>query len=114
MIKISICFLYLRIFSTSTLRKVLWGTQIFNILLIVAFLCADFGQCVPLSYFWLAWDKEHSGSCFNINAMAYAHSAINIALDIWMLILPATEVWRLNMSSKKKLSVSAMFAIGIL
>lgn len=114
MIKISICFLYIRIFSNSTLRKVLWGTQIFNSLLIVAFLCADFGQCRPLSYFWNAWDQEHSGSCFNINAMAYAHSAINIALDIWMLILPATQVWKLNMSLKNKLAVSAMFSIGIL
>ncbi|KAI7782216.1 hypothetical protein LA080_013761 [Diaporthe eres] len=113
MIKISICFLYIRIFSNSTLKKVLWGTQTFNILLIVVFLCADFGQCVPLSYFWDAWDKEHSGSCFDINAMAYTHSAINIALDVWMLILPAIQVWRLNMSFKKKLGVSAMFAIGI-
>ncbi|KAI3392170.1 hypothetical protein diail_6118, partial [Diaporthe ilicicola] len=113
LIKISICFLYIRIFSNSTLKKVLWGTQIFNVLLIVAFLCADFGQCVPLSYFWDAWDKEHSGSCFDTNALAYAHSSINIALDVWMLILPATQVWRLNMPFKKRLDVSAMFAIGI-
>lgn len=113
MIKISLCFLYIRIFSNSALQKVLWGTQIFNVLLVLAFLFADFGQCIPLSYFWNAWDKEHLGSCFNINAMAYAHSAINIALDVWMLLLPATEVWKLNMSLKK-LGVSAMFAIGIL
>ncbi|KAK7731893.1 hypothetical protein SLS63_005190 [Diaporthe eres] len=113
MIKISICFLYIRIFSNSTLKKVLWGTQIFNLLLVVAVLGAEFGQCVPLSYLWDAWDQEHSGRCFNINVVVYAHSAINIALDVWMLILPATQVWRLNMSFKKKLGVSAIFAIGI-
>lgn len=75
---------------------------------------ADFFQCQPISYFWESWDGEHSGHCFNINALAWAHSALNIALDFWMLYLPATQIWSLQMKLKKKLGVILMFGIGIL
>ncbi|PSR87248.1 hypothetical protein BD289DRAFT_241435 [Coniella lustricola] len=112
LIKASICFLFLRIFQDTTFRRLVWATQIFNLLVVLAFLGADVGQCHPLDYFWHSWDGEHKGKCIDINAMSYAHSALNIALDVWMLILPATQVWKLNMSVKWKLQSSAVFALG--
>lgn len=115
MIKISICFLYMRIFRDNPIfQRIMWGTQAFNILLVLAFVGADLGQCQPLSYFWQGWDNEHQGRCFNINAMSYAHAAINIALDVWMLFLPATQIWSLNLSRERKIGISMMFGVGIL
>ncbi|KAI3398753.1 hypothetical protein diail_8620 [Diaporthe ilicicola] len=114
MIKISICFFYMRIFQSPGFQKVMWATQIFNVLTMLVFFLVGWAQCRPLNLFWQGWDGEHKGSCFNINAFAYAHSAVNIAIDLWMLILPATQVWRLNMTLKKKLAVTLMFACGIL
>lgn len=114
MVKASICFLYIRIFQNTTFRRVVWATQAFNGLLVLAFVSADFGQCRPLSHFWYSWDGDHDGVCFNINAYSKAHSAINIALDFWMLILPATQIWKLNMSTKRKCEAMAIFAVGLL
>lgn len=49
-----------------------------------------------------------------MNAFAYAHSGINIGLDVWIIILPIHEVWKLNMSVRWKLQAMTMFAVGIL
>lgn len=49
-----------------------------------------------------------------VNAMAYAHAGINIALDVWMLYLPATQVLNLRVSFKKKLGIMSMFGLGVL
>jgi hypothetical protein len=114
LIKTSILFLYLRLFPDPKFRRVIWATQAFNLLLVGSFIVSDFFQCRPVSFFWESWDGEHEGRCFNINALAWAHSAINIALDFWMLYLPATQVWSLQMKVKKKIGVILMFGIGIL
>lgn len=114
LIKTSILFLYLRLFPDPKFRRTVWATQAFNFLMVGCFIISDFLQCQPISFFWQNWDGEHSGRCFNINALAWAHSALNIALDFWMLYLPATQVWSLQMKVRKKIGVILMFGIGIL
>lgn len=114
LIKTSILFLYLRLFPDPKFRRTVWATQAFNFLMVGCFIISDFLQCQPISFFWQSWDGEHSGRCFNINALAWAHSALNIALDFWMLYLPATQVWSLQMKTRKKVGVILMFGIGIL
>jgi hypothetical protein len=114
LIKMSICFFYRRIFTGVAFQRLLWFTQVFNGLVVLTFVLLVFTQCQPLSYVWTAWDGEHQGTCINIQAVSYIHSAINIALDIWLLVLPATQVWSLKMTTKKKAAVFSMFAIGIL
>lgn len=114
MIKISICFLYLRLFPAEKFRRLVWATQVFNVCVLVTFTFSSAFQCRPLSYFWTGWDGEHSGSCNNINAAAWAHAGVNIVLDIWMLGLPASQVWKLNMPARKRFNILAMFGFGIL
>lgn len=113
-IKASILFFYLRIFPDQTFRIVLWCTQIFNLLSATTFIIIICVQCRPVSYFWTGWDGEHEGSCWDINAIAWAHGGINTALDVWMLVLPATQIYGLNIQLKKKIWVLAMFGVGIL
>lgn len=113
-IRMSICFMYLRLFPDAHFRRWIWGTQSFNIAFTIAFLAAGLAQCRPLSTFWLNWDGEHPGQCVNINAMVRSHAAINIALDLWMLALPASQVFGLMMSKRKKIGLMVMFGVGIL
>lgn len=112
-IKISICFLYLRLFPGEKFRRLVWATLIFNLFVLVAFSFSSVFQCRPLSYFWSGWDGEQKGTCDNINAAAWAHAVINIVLDVWMLGLPASQVWRLNVPMRKKIEILAMFGFGI-
>ncbi|KAL2279610.1 hypothetical protein FJTKL_13299 [Diaporthe vaccinii] len=45
--------------------------------------------------------------------MAWSHAIINIALDLWMLALPASQVWGLKMPLRRKIGVMIMFGLGI-
>lgn len=55
-IKISITFLYLRLFPERRIRRFLWATQIFNVTLVGVFVIVDLAQCQPMSYFWDMWE----------------------------------------------------------
>lgn len=113
-IKISIIFLYMRIFPGRTFQKVLWATQVLLIASLTAFSVADGFQCRPVQYFWTFWDGRKTGTCFNINAFSFVHAGYNLGLEFWMLALPASQVWNLNMSLKKRIQVLSMFGFGIL
>lgn len=114
LIKMSICFLYLRLFPNKDFHRVVRITQVINVLILVGFLLTDLTQCKPMSYFWTHWDGQHKGWCINSNAMIWAQAAVNIGLDIWLLALPASQLWILNVPDRKRLGVHVMFGLGIL
>lgn len=55
-IKISICFLFLRLFPERRIRRYLWATQVFNVTVVVVYVIVDLAQCQPMSYFWDMWE----------------------------------------------------------
>ncbi|KAF6795339.1 integral membrane protein [Colletotrichum sojae] len=112
-IKASMLYLYLRVFSTRKFRTVLWATQIFNILLGSAYVLLSLVQCQPLQHYWNGWDGEHTGKCADLNTIGLTHVGFNIGLDVWMLILPLTQLYKLKLPRKKKIGVMAMFSVGI-
>ncbi|KAJ4422438.1 hypothetical protein N0V82_002886 [Gnomoniopsis sp. IMI 355080] len=116
LIKSSMCFFYMRIFPDRVVRRYLWATQFFNFILVTTFIIVDLAQCKPVSWFWNRLDQNttETGRCININAMSWAHAIINIALDVWLLALPAVQIMRLQMALGKKVHVLAMFALGAL
>ena len=67
--------------------------------------------CSPRAKFW---DPLLPGTCVNINAVNIITSVINAISDILLLVLPISCVWKLQMSSRKKLGVSAVFATASL
>ncbi|KAH6854782.1 CFEM domain-containing protein [Chaetomium sp. MPI-CAGE-AT-0009] len=112
LVKVCMLLFYLRIFPSPTVRRLLWGTLIFNVLFGIIFFFVAIFQCAPVSYFWNGWDGEHEGKCLNKNAIAWANAAISIALDIWMLAIPLAQLKALNLHWKKKIGVGLMFVVG--
>ncbi|CAN9310169.1 unnamed protein product [Alternaria alternata] len=112
LLKLTLLFFFLRIFPKPMIRRLLWATVAFNCLNGVAFTFAAIFQCRPISFYWTKWDKEGSGQCIDINGLAWTNAIISIVLDIWMLALPLFEVFNLQLSWRKKLSVAVMFCVG--
>ncbi|KAF4781173.1 CFEM domain-containing protein [Colletotrichum scovillei] len=112
-IKASVIYLYIRVFSIQGFRTLLWCTQIFNFLLGGSYILLSLVQCQPFQHYWNGWDGEQDGHCADLNTIGLTHVAFNIALDVWMLILPATQLYKLNMELKKKIGVMAMFSVGV-
>ncbi|KAF5485250.1 hypothetical protein CGCS363_v014721 [Colletotrichum siamense] len=114
-LKATILFFYQRVFGgfSSPFTTILWCTQAFNLLTFIGFTIPTIAQCQPLSFAWEGWDGRHEGFCLNILSMIVTHAAVNIGLDVWMLVLPSTQVLRLNLRWREKAEILAMFGIGI-
>ncbi|KZL77936.1 CFEM domain-containing protein, partial [Colletotrichum tofieldiae] len=114
-LKASILFFYLHIFRlvNPAFTTVLWCTQASNFANCVAFTVAKLNQCKPFSYSWEGWDGRHLGRCVNLHAMLISHAALNVAMNVWMLALPMTQVLWLNLRKRQKVEVLSMFGLGI-
>ncbi|EUC28265.1 hypothetical protein COCCADRAFT_30444 [Bipolaris zeicola 26-R-13] len=112
LLKLMLLFFFLRIFPKQSIKRIIWATIVFTCLYAIAFITASIFQCRPISYNWWKWDGEHQGQCININALAWSNAIISIITDIWMLAVPLWEVFQLQLSWRKKLSVAIMFCVG--
>ncbi|KAF7555206.1 hypothetical protein G7Z17_g2393 [Cylindrodendrum hubeiense] len=114
LMKLSLLFFYLRIFPGQLIRQLLWGTIIFNSLFGISYVFVAIFHCHPINYFWNKWDGEHEGHCTDLNAISVSNATISIALDLWMLVLPISQLRYLNLSWKKKVGIGLMFFVGTL
>ncbi|ETS84582.1 hypothetical protein PFICI_02607 [Pestalotiopsis fici W106-1] len=111
-LKLSMLFFYLRIFPSRSVRRVVLGAVAFDILFGVAFIITALLQCRPISYNWTNWRGEGGGQCIDISAVAWANAAVSIALDLFMLGIPLSQLRQLNLHWKKKVGVALMFCVG--
>ncbi|KAJ3949188.1 uncharacterized protein N0V96_000303 [Colletotrichum fioriniae] len=114
-IKASILFMYLRIFHLpgERITIALWVTQVLNLMNGIIFIFVGLFQCNPVSLAWTFWTGDATGKCIDIVYLALAHAGINIALDVWMLVLPLTQVWGMNLARRKKFAIMFMFSLGL-
>ncbi|CEI63206.1 hypothetical protein FVEN_g253 [Fusarium venenatum] len=112
-LKLSMIFFFLRIFPTKGVRKSLWSTVIFTAIFGLVYIFITIFQCRPISYFWTKWDHEHEGTCLDVNAVVWSSASINIALDIWILTIPLSQLKKMNLDWRKKIGVGMMFSVGI-
>lgn len=115
LIKLSLSLFYVRIFPGTIIKRLLWGTVIFNILYGATFVITAIFQCTPINYFWTQYVEDHAvGKCININAFGWANAAISVALDIWMISIPLSQIPKLKLHWTKKFGVAIMFFLGAL
>ncbi|TLD23792.1 hypothetical protein PspLS_06961 [Pyricularia sp. CBS 133598] len=116
MLKLSLLFFLLRIFLDRTVKRLLWATiatvAIFTTITTLAMAL----QCYPKpEAFWTAWDgsPEYQGQCkIQVTALSLSNASFSVIMDIWMLAIPFWQLRKLQLETKKKLSVAVMFAMG--
>lgn len=113
-LKLTLIFFYLRIFPSTGVRRVLWGTVAFIAAYGLAFILVTIFQCQPINHFWVKWDGEHKGKCASINGITFTSAAINIAMDFWILGIPLSQLKGMNLDWRKKIGVGMMFSVGTL
>lgn len=113
-IKASILAFFLRIFPDETFKKVVWCTIIYDLLVGFIFMTLSLVQRQPTWLIWEGWkDKDQRGIVLKLNDLGLGHGGMNVALDLWMLVLPFTQLYKLNHPLHKKLGIFAMFSVGI-
>ncbi|KAF5236167.1 hypothetical protein FAUST_6703 [Fusarium austroamericanum] len=114
LVKLSILFFFLRTFPDQTFRTLVKWTIGFNILTTVIFSICGALQRQPVYLLWEGWkDFPPKGITLNIPAIIFSHAAVNIALDVWMFVLPLTQLYHLGLKPKKKAGVMLIFGVGI-
>lgn len=87
----------------------------FNILSTACISVAALCQTFPADPTKEKWKDDSSpGLRVNIHAVALAHAGINVALDLWMFILPLTQLYHIGLKTKKKIGVMLIFSLGFL
>lgn len=113
LIKLTLSLFYLNIFLGCLVRRILWGTVVFQILFGVSFVVKCIFQCSPTQYYWAKFSDEITvGHCINVNASGWANAGISIAVDLWLIGIPLTQIGKLRLHWKKKAAASVMFLIG--
>ncbi|KAF2650777.1 hypothetical protein K491DRAFT_608145 [Lophiostoma macrostomum CBS 122681] len=109
LIKVSLILFYLQIFMAHKMRTACYASLVFIVTSTLGLVLATVMACIPIQAFW---NRDLTGKCLDINALAYSTSGIALAQDLIILILPMPCVWKLNIGKYKKLAVGLMFAIG--
>jgi hypothetical protein len=110
LIKVSAILLFARIFRQSTrFRKVLW---FFGAAVTGWFICTaviPWFNCNPIRK---TLDPMVPGVCFERMDWYYASAFLNAAFDLAILLLPMPLIWKLQMTLRKKISITIVFILG--
>lgn len=112
-IKLAILLEFLRIFSPKRSNNTFWICHIliwlnFLFYVIIAFIYIF--PCQPIERFWKRWID---GRCLDTARINLVAACFNSASDLSLLIAPQKVIWNLQMSSKRRLGVSAIFLAGL-
>ncbi|OJI97335.1 hypothetical protein ASPVEDRAFT_24299 [Aspergillus versicolor CBS 583.65] len=111
-IKLALLTIMLRLFSPDRQKVIIIYASITILLLYyIPALFIKIFFCKPISTYWLG-PEATGGSCIDQRNVIIADSAISIASDLWILILPVPMLWSLQMSLKRKLRVVGILGAG--
>lgn len=108
-VKLSVVFLYRRIFPIHSLHIALW---IIGIVVVSFGITLDFlavFACVPVKG---SWDPAIGPRCINFSACVTIQGSQNVVTDFALLCLPMPLIWKLHMRTSRKIQVSAIFILG--
>ena len=112
--ELSLLLLYLKIFVVNRrsttfvlIQLVLWV----NLLFYTAMTLGVIFMCSPIRKFW---NPTLSGHCSDAYAIIVVSAAFNVVSNIATVFLPVRAIWQLQMPTKRKIGVSAVFMAGIL
>ncbi|KAE8423359.1 hypothetical protein BDV36DRAFT_243395 [Aspergillus pseudocaelatus] len=111
--KISVCLFLLRIFQSKLFRYGAYTIIGLNAAIGITWVFTDSLRCIPVHLSWDQWATGEQGTCVNFIAVTFVNAYVNIGVDTVMVLMPVYEVFKLNLSARKKAGVSVMFAMGL-
>ena len=111
-VRISVLHFYMTVFrSNRTFLTVAYAVFVLVVAFGVGIVISDVLTCRPLAKYW---DPRQSGLCESPRASALALSSCNIIADVLIVLLPLPMVWGLQITTRRKIELSIIFALGFL
>jgi hypothetical protein len=110
--KLSVLFLYVRIFTIKIFRTLSYSLMALTIAYCVSFLVVFLTTCTPdISQLW---NPTPNGHCRDLNIGQLGSVSTNPAHDVIILILPIHFLWKLQMGLLNKIIVTIVFSFSLL
>ncbi|OAL28837.1 hypothetical protein AYO22_02702 [Fonsecaea multimorphosa] len=111
--KLSILFLYLRIFTDRLwFVRTCWSLVAFVVGACISFTLATILQCNPISRAWERWRSD--GSCVDIYALWYSNAIYNIFTDLLIVLMVPPVIFTLKLPMRQKLALTCIFGLGVI
>lgn len=108
-IQISILALYARVFPTRWIRIAVWVGIVTFIIQDVIYIGMIIFRCSPMD---AIWDVRVTGRCLDLNRIGLSGAILHIVEHFILLVLPLYELWKLNLSRRKKIQLCLVFTLG--
>ncbi|KXJ89935.1 hypothetical protein Micbo1qcDRAFT_212498 [Microdochium bolleyi] len=113
LVKLSILLLYNRVFPTAWFQTTAKVVAAFIVLHGLGFVLAVAFQCSPVR---AAWDRHlldgGGARCIDTSALILAGAIFSIVEDFVLMFLPITEIRKLKMKTRVKVTLAFVFALG--
>ena len=109
-VRLSIVFLYRRIFSTQKFH--FWSTIAICVITLwwVVFTVFTLVPCIPPQSFWNG--NQFTARCYNYDSFFLGIGIVEIILDFVILLMPVRMVLKLQMSARRKALLCFIFLLG--
>ncbi|KAK5048918.1 hypothetical protein LTR84_005339 [Exophiala bonariae] len=109
--KLSILFLYLRIFIDRLwFVRGCWCLIVLVLCACIGFTASTLVQCSPISSAWQPWSTERS--CVNIFGLWYSNAIYNILTDLIIVLMVPPVIFTLKLPMRQKLALTGIFGLG--
>lgn len=111
--RIAICMLYLRIFTDKKVRLLTWAVVVVCALhWFGSGILAEFVLCHPYAY---KWDKTIKGGWCGDTIAGFKYVSVpNLIIDVALIALPISSLYRLQISRSRKIGIFITFMTGCL
>lgn len=110
--KIALLLLYRRIFLPHRGGIFDWMLRTFIVILIGFYLTTTIVKIWACSPREKIWNPSVPGRCVSIPRLLNTSGLFNDVTDVILLFIPVRSVWKLQMSTKRKAGVIALFTVG--
>lgn len=108
-IKMSFLLLYRRIFIIQWFMRITLIVAALVMIWCISVTVTVIVECQPVGSYWQPLRQEH---CIDSQKFYWANGISNMLLDIIILCLPLRPIWKLQMSTRSKISLTGVFALG--
>jgi hypothetical protein len=109
-VKISILLMYRRIFSVDYFRLESLLVGIIVVVWWIVGTIATIISCLPIDRLWMG--PSAGGYCFDFNIFWMAMGAVELVVDIFILLLPVNVILGLRMSKQQRVLLVGIFLLG--
>ncbi|EJT74163.1 hypothetical protein GGTG_08009 [Gaeumannomyces tritici R3-111a-1] len=107
--KLSLLLMYYRIFHVPFFKRVAWAVGAFVMAWVVCISFLFIFICVPVEKLWY---PDLPGHCIDQVGTWIANAASTLLTDMVILLLPAPQVWRLQLRLAEKIALTFAFGLG--